>query len=108
MQCLWQPGASVSTETYLLPPELTLYQVGQAREQLLQAYAGGVRRFDLGHLEAIDSAGAQLLIALLKTAAADGESIEWSQVSATAARTLTTLGLQDLSRADTPLTGAPA
>lgn len=98
----------MSAETYRLGHELTLHQVGQAREQLIQAYARGVRRFDLGHLESLDSAGAQLLLSLLKTAVADGESIEWSQVSAAAARTLTILGLQDLARADTKLTGVQA
>ena len=103
-----QSGVCVSTETYLLGPELTVHQVNSAREQLIQAYARGVRRFDLGYLESLDSAGAQLLLSLLKTAAADGQSIEWSQVSAAAARTLTTLGLQDLARAETRLTGAQA
>jgi len=108
MQCMRQPGTCVSAETYFLAPELTLHQVGDMREQLIQAYARGVRRFDLGRLEALDGAGAQLLLSLLKTAEADGEPIEWSEVSGAVTRTLSTLGLDDLARTGTRLTRTKA
>ncbi len=89
---------------YHFGPELTFHQAREVREELLQAVEQGILRFDLGRVESFDSAGAQLLVALIKTVAARGQGVEWEQLSIEVSQGLTELGLQTLTAVHSPIT----
>lgn len=91
-------------EAYTFGPELTFHQVQEVRQELLLAFEQGIRRFDLGRVESFDSAGAQLLVALVKTAEAEGQGVEWDQLSIEVSQGLTELGLQMLTATHSPIT----
>lgn len=84
------------TPAFVLPEELTIYQVQALRDDLRQAWAQGTRQFDASGLNNLDTAGAQLLAALHKTAQEQQQPITWTGWSATAQETLQLLGLQHL------------
>lgn len=89
---------------YTFGPRLTFHQAPAMRQALLRAFEQGIRRFDLGRVESFDSAGAQLLVALVKTAQAAGQAIEWERLSNEVTTALNELGLPSLTRTRTPLT----
>ena len=94
----------MSDSIYTFGPGLTFQQAPEIRQRLLQAFGQGIRRFDLSRVESFDSAGAQLLVALVKTAEAAGQAIEWERLSSEVSSALTELGLPSLTRTRTPLT----
>lgn len=94
----------MSDAIYTFGPALTFHQAPALRQALLQAFGQGIRRFDLSRVESFGSAGAQLLIALVKTAEATGQAIEWERLSSEVSSALSELGLSSLARARTPLT----
>ncbi len=94
----------MSDAIYTFGPGLSFHQAQAMRQVLLQAFEQGTRRFDLSRVESFDSAGAQLLIALVKTAEAAGQTIEWERLSSEVSSALSELGLPSLARARTPLT----
>ncbi|CAM3767298.1 STAS domain-containing protein [Ectopseudomonas alcaliphila] len=67
-------------ERLTLVGSLTIYEVRQAHEALLAALAGsaagGSWQLDLGQLEELDSAGAQLLLALQRQLTQQQASLE--------------------------------
>lgn len=94
----------MSDAIYSFGPGLTFRQAPAIRQALLQAFTQGTRRFDLSRVESFDSAGAQLLIALVKTAEAAGQAVEWERLSSEVSSALCELGLHTLTRLRTPLT----
>lgn len=64
------------TAIYTLPAEMTIAHAAHVREALLQAMQVGQTQFDAGAVEAIDSSGIQLLLALQR-------SLQTNQVSLT-------------------------
>lgn len=94
----------MSDATYSFGPGLTFHQAPAIRQALLQAFEQGTRHFDLSRVESFDSAGAQLLIALVKTAEAAGQAVEWERLSSEVTSALNELGLSTLTRLRTPLT----
>ncbi len=94
----------MSDRRYTFGPELNFSQAAAIRQHLLQAFEQGIRRFDLGRVESCDSAGVQLLVALVKTGQAAGQPIEWDQLSSEVRGALDELGLSDLTHTRTPLT----
>lgn len=97
----------MNDHTFTLEEELTLYQVAQVQKDLLQAFEQGCRRFNLGHINTLDGAGVQLLLALVKTASAQEEAIEWTEVSAETRHVFAELGLEPLTHTDIPITRTP-
>lgn len=81
---------------YPLSGDLTIYQVQAVRDELRQAWDAGSRQFDATGLSSLDSAGAQLLASLHKTAQQQEQPIRWVGWSAAAQDTLNLLGLKQL------------
>lgn len=94
----------MSDAIYTFGPGLSFKQATAMRQALLQAFGQGIRRFDLSRVESFDSAGAQLLVALVKTAEAAGQAVEWEQLSSEVSSVLNELGLPALTRLRSPLT----
>lgn len=84
-------------------PDLTIYQAQEAREQLRDAWAAGVRRYDLGQTVNLDTSGAQLLVALHKQAIAAGEPIEITAMATEAREMLALLGIKSLTLGTLPM-----
>jgi anti-anti-sigma factor len=85
-----------TTDVLPLDGELTIARAAELRETLLAAMAGGVRTFDLGAVEAFDTAGVQLLLAARHSARQDGTGFELRSVPAVVHEVLQRYGLADL------------
>lgn len=86
----------VATPAYALPPELTIPHAAEVREALLQAISVGQTKFDAQAVEAIDSSGIQLLLALSKALLANGASLDLSAPSMPIVDALRLYGLGDV------------
>jgi anti-anti-sigma regulatory factor len=91
----------MSDATFEFSGDLTIYQVQETRDRLREAWASGVRRFDAQQLTSLDGSGAQLLVSLFKTAAANQQTIEWSGWSSEALEALQLMGLRKLADSGT-------
>ena len=85
-----------TTQAYALPPELTIPHAAEVREALLQAVSVGQMKFDAQAVEAIDSSGIQLLLALSKTLQSNGAHLELSAPSTPVTDALRLYGLGDV------------
>lgn len=81
-----------------LTGSLTIYEVRQAHDELRAALAGGQRqwRIDLAELEELDSAGAQLLLALQRHLLSLDGGLDVSNPTADVLELLELLHLQSL------------
>lgn len=87
-----------TTDVLALDGELTITRAAELREMLLAALAQGVRTFDLGAVEAFDTAGVQLLLAARHSARQDGTGFELRSAPAVVHEVLQRYGLLDLLR----------
>jgi anti-anti-sigma regulatory factor len=87
-----------------LGTRLEIRDVEAAHRQLVQAVAGGASlRVDVGRLTAVDTAGAQLLLALVREAERRVVGLEFSGKSVALEAALKSLGLLEVSaRCTTP------
>jgi len=92
------PAADGKPAQLRLQGDLTLYEVSLAREQLrgLLPLPPGPWQLDLGGLSELDSAGAQLLLAIQRALSSIDHPTTVSQVSDTAQELLTLLNLESL------------
>ncbi|SEH93116.1 STAS domain-containing protein [Pseudomonas asplenii] len=92
------PAADGKPAQLHLQGDLTLYEVSLAREQLLGLLPlpPGPWQLDLGGLSELDSAGAQLLLAIQRALSSIDHPTTVSQVSDTAQELLTLLNLESL------------
>lgn len=92
------PAADGMPAQLRLQGDLTLYEVSMAREQLLGLLPlpPGPWQLDLGGLSELDSAGAQLLLAIQRALSSIDHPATVSQVSDTARELLTLLNLESL------------
>jgi anti-anti-sigma factor len=84
--------------TLALGAELTIAAAAEQHQQLLHALADAAGdatelALDLGHVEACDSAGVQLLLAARASAAARGVRVRLAAASAPVRQALATFGL---------------
>jgi anti-anti-sigma regulatory factor len=87
--------------TFEFSGDLTIYQVQETRDRLREAWAAGVRCFDAQQLTGLDGSGAQLLVSLAKTAAAQKQAIVWQGWSSEAQEALQLMGLRKLAETGT-------
>ena len=79
-----------------LPSELTIYGVGELRSRCLEwlAATGGEELVvDGAAVDEVDGAGAQLLIALARSAAADARPLRWAAASPALRKACAAMGL---------------
>jgi anti-anti-sigma regulatory factor len=85
-------------EVVSLEPRLEIRDVEAARRRLMQAAAGaGSLRVDVSRVTAVDTAGAQLLLALVREAERRGMGLEFCGRSVALEGALASLGLEEVS-----------
>lgn len=82
--------------TFTLPAELTIAYAAQTREALLQALADGCTEFDARQVDAIDTSGVQLLLALQRSLQANQTGLTLLAPSVAVLDALRLYGLGDL------------
>jgi ABC-type transporter Mla MlaB component len=97
-----------------LPRELTIYTVGELRDQLQSSLAadgaaapGGTCELEGGSVDAVDAAGLQLLVACGNALRDEGRRIEVVNASEPLASACNLLGLSSLLQADAAAKGTP-
>ena len=91
-----------------LGPELTIAQAASCRDQLVDALcaAGPDLALDLSAVTDIDSAGVQLLLALRRSVAARGGTLQLQRPSGDVRAALAVLGLDERLQDSVPAAGA--
>jgi anti-anti-sigma regulatory factor len=85
-------------EVISLEPRLEIRDVEAAHRRLIEAAAGATAlSVDVSRVTAIDTAGAQLLLALVREAERRGMSLEFSGKSSALEGALASLGLEEVS-----------
>ena len=80
---------------FVLPSEVTVYQVADLQAQLIPLFENGYHRLevDASQVEILDTAGTQLLLSLWKEARARGRTLGLLQPSAKIQATLRLIGI---------------
>lgn len=78
---------------YTLPAEMTIAYAAEVRKALLQAMVVGQTQFDAREIQAIDSSGIQLLLALQRSLQSNHASLTLTAPSATLTDALSLYGL---------------
>ncbi len=87
--------SSITDSPLMLDGELTIRTAAQVHEQLQQALAEGHHALDLSRIEAIDSAGVQLLLAARRSLVNGGMGLHIQGASQPVQELLTLYGLRD-------------